>query len=72
MRPSKWVSPSGKVHRRRLRMYVRDAPTPARPEWGLVTLCGSRSVLTPAPKGAKVDCKVCLAAEKTKGHLRVE
>lgn len=70
MRPSKWVTPSGKVHRRRLRFHLRDTPTPARPELGVITLCGTRSPLTPAPKGAVVTCLVCIKASNTKAHLR--
>ena len=68
--PSKWTTPSGKVHRRRLRFWVgTDHETPADPA-KITTLCGSRSPLTPASVGAVVDCGVCIKATNTRAHLR--
>lgn len=70
MRPSKWVTPSGKVHRRRLRFWVGTAhETKANPDV-VTTLCGTRQPLKPAVDGATVDCGVCIKASSTGAHLR--
>lgn len=72
-RPSKWVSASGKVHRRRIRFWPGQ-PYEKFTDEQVITLCGrgrnAGDLLRPAPKGAIVDCGVCLRASNTKGHLR--
>lgn len=71
MKPSKWVSPSGRVHRRRLRFFVGTAHEMAADPSYVVTLCGRREdVLWPAQKGEPVTCGICLKAQNTKAHLR--
>lgn len=70
MRPSKWVSPSGKVHRRRLRFWVGTKYEKAADLSIVITLCGSREPLRLAPAGAVVDCGVCIKATNTRAHLR--
>lgn len=66
---SKWRTPSGSVHQRRLRWYIG---TPfemhAQPTEAVNLLCGSRQPIKEVPLATPVTCGVCVKAINTGAH----
>lgn len=69
--PSRWATPSGKVHHRRLRFWVGTKDEVAASIEPVITLCGKsqRDSIRRVPDSTPVDCGVCVKAANTRAHL---